>query len=210
MNVRSIKGREGSVGANFRQASLEELIVEAGQITPDVEGAFGEVTLEQLNWKPDAKEWSVGQCFEHLILTTRPYIAIAQGDLDGTRGSSFWARVPGMPAFGANLILSMIEPDGSRKAPAPPAMRPSRSNIPADIVQSFLGSHAQVTQILQSSRGHNLSVVITSPISPLIGYTLLDAYRIIITHHRLHMGQAGRVMAQPGFPVMARTADAAH
>jgi hypothetical protein len=198
------------MAANFRQSSLEELLAEAEQITAGVERTFGELTPEQLNWKPDAKEWSAGQCFEHLILTTTPYFGIAQGVLDGTRRPSFWGRVPGMPAFGANLILSMIEPDGSRKVPAPPAMRPSRSSIPSDIVGSFLRCHAQVTQVLQASRGQDLSFVITSPLSPLIGYSLLDAYRIIITHHRLHMGQAERVMARSGFPATMRAADAAH
>jgi hypothetical protein len=198
------------MAANFRRSSLEDLITEAERITVEIEGTFGELTSEQLNWKPEAREWSVGQCFEHLIRSTTPYFAIAQAVLDGTRRPSFWGRVPGFPAFGANLILSMIEPDGSRKVPAPPAARPSQSSIPADMVGSFVRCNAQVAQILQASRGHDLSFVITSPLSPLIGYSLLDGYRIIITHHRLHMGQAERVMTRSGFPATVRAANAAH
>jgi hypothetical protein len=46
---------------------LPTLIVEATAIAGDAGRRFGALNREQLNWKPDAGQWSVAQCFEHLI-----------------------------------------------------------------------------------------------------------------------------------------------
>jgi hypothetical protein len=42
--------------------------------------------------------------------------------------------------------------------------------------------------------------IITSVVSPVVTYSLLDAYRILVAHERRHFQQAERVMQMPGFP----------
>ena len=39
-------------------------MIEIGQKT---EFTFGELSPEQINWRPSETGWSVGQCFEHLM-----------------------------------------------------------------------------------------------------------------------------------------------
>ena len=43
-------------------------------------------------------------------------------------------------------------------------------------------------------------IKISSPVSNLITYSLMDAYRIIITHEKRHFLQATRVAEMDGFP----------
>jgi hypothetical protein len=43
-------------------------------------------------------------------------------------------------------------------------------------------------------------IIITSVVSPVVTYSLLDAYRILIAHERRHLQQAERVMRAQGFP----------
>ena len=46
---------------------LYNVIDEITDIGQKVEFTFGHLSAEQINWKPSADSWSVGQCFEHLI-----------------------------------------------------------------------------------------------------------------------------------------------
>ncbi|MGH9844290.1 MAG: DinB family protein, partial [Blastocatellia bacterium] len=48
---------------------LSGLISEANAITDETLAGFGGLTAQQLNWKPGADQWSVAQCFDHLVTT---------------------------------------------------------------------------------------------------------------------------------------------
>ena len=54
---------------------------------------------------------------------------------------------------------------------------------------------------MEATHGLDLnSITITSPVSRLITYSLMDAYRIIVVHEQNHLVQPRRVMESPGFP----------
>ena len=44
------------------------------------------------------------------------------------------------------------------------------------------------------------NIIITSPVSAAITYSIMDAYRIIVVHERRHFEQARRVTEEPSFP----------
>ena len=43
-------------------------------------------------------------------------------------------------------------------------------------------------------------IIISSPVTKLVTYSLMDAYRIIITHEQRHLLQAKKVSKTDGFP----------
>ncbi len=184
----------------LRTADLDTLINEAEQIVPQVQQIFGSLTVNQLNWKPHPQEWSVGQCFEHLTIATSSYFPMLQAIQVGTKRHTFWERLPFLPRMWSNLVLNMIEPDGSGKATAPPSWQPSQSALDAGIVEAFLCCHHECIDLMNASRSHDLRRIVTSPAAVFVTYSLLDAYRIIIIHDQLHIGQAQRVMQQAAFP----------
>ena len=55
---------------------LNSLVKQLETIAGDAERVFGGLSPAQLNWKPSAERWSVGQCFDHLITTNRTYLPI--------------------------------------------------------------------------------------------------------------------------------------
>ena len=55
---------------------FSNLIADAETISEKVGSTFGKLSAEQINWKPNAKSWSIGQCFEHLIVTNELYFPI--------------------------------------------------------------------------------------------------------------------------------------
>jgi hypothetical protein len=94
-----------------------------------------------------------------------------------------------------------FRPDAGWKTTARPAFSPSRSQIAPDIVALFLEQQGRLLGLMDATRGLDLDgITITSPVSRVITYSLMDAYRIIVLHEQNHVAQAKRVTEWPGFP----------
>jgi hypothetical protein len=182
-------------------ADLETVLAEGRLVADETRRAFGGLSGEQVNWKPGAGEWSVGQCFDHLILSNRPYVPIFEGVLAGRRRPRAWERVPLLPRLFGRLLIGTLRPDSGRKARARPAFHPSQSHIAPSIVRTFLAEHERLLGLMAASRALDLDrITITSPVSRVVTYSLMDACRIVVVHEQNHLVQATRVMESDGFP----------
>src|SRR5262249_48614454 len=100
-----------------------------------------------------------------------------------------------------------LRADSGRKVKARPAFYPSSSHLAPGIVADFLEQQERLLRLVKATRGLDLdTITITSPVVPLITYSLMDAYRIIVVHEQNHFVQARRVMESPGFPGHAPSA----
>ena len=152
------------------------------------------------SWKPSEREWSIGQCFDHLIISNRPYFSIVDEIRQGKRRPRLWERMPLLPALFARLLIKTLWPDSGRKVKARKAFYPSSSHIDPGIVTSFLEQQDRLLHLMEASRGLDLeSITITPPVSRLITYSLMDAFRIVVVHEQNHLVQASRVLEMPGF-----------
>jgi hypothetical protein len=83
----------------------------------------------------------------------------------------------------------------ARKLKAPKIFQPASSRIDGAIVQRFLDQQEPLIRYMKATAGLDLAkIIITSPVSRLVTYSLLDAYRILVTHERRHLLQARRVV----------------
>jgi hypothetical protein len=48
------------------------------KITRSFQEAFGGLTIDELNWKPNAGTWSIAQIIHHLIIVNETYYPILQ------------------------------------------------------------------------------------------------------------------------------------
>jgi len=180
---------------------LSKLIEEAHAITRETQELFGDLDSEQLNWKPSAEEWSVAQCFDHLIVTNTGYFPLIKKIVDGQHKPSFKERLPLLPRASGSIVLNAVQPEAQRKFKAVPKFQPSNSTIQGDIIANFHAHQEDVVKHMKMTDGLDLrKIIITSPVMSLMTYSLWDAYRIIVAHERRHMAQAKRVMDRPGFP----------
>jgi hypothetical protein len=188
-------------GVDLQGRDLATVLAEASRAADEAKRRFGRLSAEQVNWKPGEDEWSIGQCFDHLVISNRPFVPIFEEILAGRRRRRAWERVPWLPRLFGRLLIRTLRPDSGRKAQARPAFQPSRSHIDPAIVATFLEQDDRLRRLMARGRGLDLEgIVITSPVSPLITYSLLDACRIIVVHEHGHLLQAKRVMESPGFP----------
>ena len=188
------------MSAEVVDGELGRVVAELGAIGEEARRAFGALSAQQVNWKPGPDEWSVGQCLEHLMKTNRGLFPtlerVARGELRGTA----WERWSPLSGLFGRFIARHLAKDG-RKFKAPAKLTPSASDLPADIVERFAAHQDELAWLIKATERADLRrTVVTSPVSALVTYSLLDAYRIVVAHERRHLRQARRVTETPGFP----------
>ncbi|HKP12776.1 MAG TPA: DinB family protein [Blastocatellia bacterium] len=185
-----------------RRPHLSELVAAANAITDETGASFGGFTAQQLNWKPGAEQWSVAQCLDHLVTANTAYFPTFEKVLSGEKKkNTFWESLPWLPGFWGRQLVKAVAPQSARKLKAPKMFRPPSSGVDGDIVRRFIDQQDQVIRYMKATEGLDLErITIPSPITALITYSLMDAYRIIINHERRHLLQARRVAEMDGFP----------
>ena len=181
--------------------NTNEMIESLRGSSSEVEEKFGAFNEEQLNWKPSADEWSVGQCLDHLVVTGKEYFPIIEGALAGKHNSTIWEKLPLLPTLGGNFILNAVQPENTRKNSAPGVFKPSSSDIPADVIQKLVATNDELIEWFQKTDGLETDkMVVASPISKMFTYKLATAMEIVVVHERRHILQAQRVVEAEGFP----------
>jgi hypothetical protein len=189
------------VSIAFYRESLPLLIDVAKRVPAEVRAEFGALRADQLNWKPAAGKWSVGQCFDHLITSNAQYFPIFDRILAGDRTRTFWERLPLLPGIWGQTLIKSVSPDGARKQKAPKIFAPSMSAVDAGIVNRFVDQQSRVIDYLSAITAVDADkIIVTSPVARVITYSLLDACRVIVAHEQRHILQARRVTQLPGFP----------
>lgn len=179
---------------------MNEIISELEEIGADAEQKFGRLSPEQINWRPSAEAWSVGQCFEHLIKTNELFF----GELDkiaaGTRKNSFWENWSPLTGLGGRFLIKSLKSD-KRKFKAPTQKIVPPSNVDAGIIETFGRHQAElIDKINGTVNADRRKVVVTSPFAAVMTYSLTDGLTVIVEHEKRHFRQAERVCAAGGFP----------
>ena len=188
-------------GRIFNNTYLNNLLSEGSQIAGDMKRSFGALSSGQLNWKPDESRWSIGQCIDHLITTNRTYLPIFEKVSKDNRSASGWKRVPFLPVVWGKILLHSVQPDNPRKRKTFNVFLPSMSDINKRIVGDFIVHQKElITLISETDSVDHEKIVVTSPVSRLVTYTLKYCCLIIITHEKRHLLQAKRVMEYDNFP----------
>ena len=158
------------------------------------------LTLEELNWKPDARTWSVGQCLEHLCLSNEVYVAPMQAALANAPQGSAEVITPGW--FGRWFIRSYIDPATQKKrARAPRKASPPSSRFDQSIAERFIASNDAMRAVMARAREIDVNRVrFRNPYVPVIRFTIGTGLLIVARHNHRHLGQAERVTQLPAFP----------
>jgi hypothetical protein len=180
---------------------LPALIADAKAIAAEAQRTFGPLNREQLNWRDRAGQWSVAQCFEHLIKIDDAYAPQWRLIEQGAYAPTWRDRVPWLASLFGSLILRAVQPESPRKFKAAHHVEPSTGTIDADIIARFLAHQQEVVAHMTMTGSRDLRrVMVTSAVAPIAFYSALDAFRILVAHERRHMAQAERVIEADGFP----------
>ena len=173
---------------------LEGWKKEIDEITGLFKEEFGSLDAEQLNWKPVAERWSIAQNLDHIMTINRSYYPEIETVEDGTYKMPFIGKLNFIVNFFGKVLLKSIDPSNRKKARTFPIWEPSKSELPADILDQFVNHQEDLkTWISDHQELIEQNPVISSPANTSIVYRLSTAIQIIILHERRHLVQAQEV-----------------
>jgi hypothetical protein len=156
-----------------------------------VQASFLELDLDQLNQPPQAGEWSILQCFDHLNLTHDYYRAKMAPSLANPvpasvpdlYSPSFWGRIYMHFAFNPRYSF-----------PSPAFVRPeATSALSRDVLTNYLTRQEELLQLLAEAGQIDLRRT-TLHVEKIVNFNLGDCFKVLVYHDGLHMGQAERVL----------------
>ena len=179
---------------------ISKLVSELEEISGSAKNTFGDLNGEQINRKPSADGWSVGQCFEHLIKANELFYGELEKIAAGTRENSFLENYSPLSSFFGNLLVNSLKKD-ARKFKAPTQKIVPPSEIDANIIEFFAAHQSElIEKIKQTAAADWQKTKVTSPFMKLITYKLSDGYQVVVEHEKRHVRQAERVLQAENFP----------
>ena len=186
---------------DYTSLSLADIEAEFSAISRDTGALFGHLDERQLNWRPDATRWSVAQCFDHLLNANREMLQAADAALGSSSPRTVWQRLPVLPGIFGRIMIRSQMPGSKRKFTAPPKAVPTASAIDPRIIERFVTHQHETAARVRTLDERDLAhTIMISPFASFISYSVLDGYRLIVTHERRHFEQARRVTEEPAFP----------
>ncbi len=177
-----------------------KIISELQTISENTQKTFGKLSPTQINWKPSAEGWSVGQCFEHLIKTNELFYGKLDEIADGKQKNSFLESYSPLSGFFGNLLIGSLKKDGRKfKAPTQKIVPPSE--VDPNIIEIFAAHQSELIGKIKRSEAIDWQKIkITSPFMSLMTYKLTDGLQIVVEHEKRHFRQAERVAKESNFP----------
>ena len=180
---------------------MSEIISKLETISADTQKTFGALSAEQINWKPDTKSWSVGQCFEHLIVTNNLYFPNIQKVIDGKHRNNFFSKIPFASDLVAVLMKNSLNPEQKRKMKTFKIFEPAASDVSETIIEDFAENQQKLIEMFIAVKDFDIhKIKISEPIGTALNLRLDDAFEILALHEKRHFQQAERVTKTSGFP----------
>ena len=181
---------------------LQTITVEAEKNSDEANALVAGLSEAQLNWTSAPDRWNIAQCLDHLAATSKafePYFATAI-----KRGREKWptpAPVTYRPSWVGGWLIKQVVPEATRKVPAPKVFRPSQSPIIENSLEKFLNQQDEFLGFVRAAEGLDYNKTkLRSPVTPLMRYSLGDAFVVTVVHGWRHLAQARRMRETQGFP----------
>jgi hypothetical protein len=157
------------------------------------------LTRAQVQWKPDTTAWSVLECIEHLVLTSKAYhpvLAQAIGD-----AAPVPQPVSFRPGLMARLFIRAVSPDPKLKVKTVASVTPAESGLEPEVLENFLLLQGELRALIERAVAIDINRIrIRSPLNRMLKLSVGEAFTVIVRHEERHVQQAERVTQRDGFP----------
>jgi len=181
---------------------LKTVISETEKNSEAARALTSDLSETQLNWKPSAERWSIAQCLEHLAITSSKFDNYFSAALERARRK--WPITNGLvykPSMVGGWLARQVDPVTGRNLPSPKVFRPAESSSIHGSPEMILNQQAKFLNFVRQSAGIDYNKTrLRSPVTPLMRYSLADAFVITVLHGQRHLAQARRVREMPEFP----------
>ena len=168
---------------------IEQEIGEIVKLNEKIHAEFSAIDADQMDFKPDAKTWSINECFDHIMQSNQHYYAIfdaiARGTYKAGKGVPFLSRLLG------NMVVKVVSPNYKGKFKTSPRLYPLKSTYGKNITRALLEANEVLIAHFRKCEGVDLdAVIVVSPVNRLVTYSLRDCITMLVGHEKRHLNQA--------------------
>ncbi len=187
----------------MRDSTFIEEIIERGEKAHEwVRKELGHLSYDQLNWKPAAEQWSIGQCLDHLIVSDMLYFPDLRLIAEKKYTMNYWERFSPFSGLFGRMLITQIQEKPKKKYRTPQHFKPESGNIDGVLLERYHKHLDTFLEYMALFRKIDIDKIrISSPASPLVTYSLRHALQLIIQHQYRHLNQALRVKEHKQFPL---------
>ncbi len=168
---------------------------EIDQNTAMFKEAFGHMSDDELNAKPNPETWSIAQNIDHIITINESFYPLIKKHREGNLKLPFMSRFGFFNRMMGNFIYNSSTRERKKKIKTFPVWEPAQSDIPNALV-SLEKHHEEFKQFIRDCKDLlEQGIIVHSPASDKISYELSKAFEIMIVHEKRHFDQAREMAA---------------
>ncbi len=143
--------------------------------------------------QPGKKEWSAGECLEHLYRANSEYI---ENTLESMKvaGTSTAENKNYRPRFIVVNFIKMMKPDSFLKLKAPKIFKKKYHGDLHDTIERYMKTLDEFIDLADKSRKYDLKIKVVSPVTRLVKFQLAEMFMLMIQHQKRHLAQAERAL----------------
>jgi hypothetical protein len=178
---------------------IKKLSILTASMSTEVKEKFSDLTVEQLNWQPNDKTWSIANCLEHLNAFYRYYIPVLNGKIANTRFNEpiehFTSSPMGRAVYRSvklGKVHNVKRLLKSRKEYNPLVNSSLQSE---NVIEDYLGFQEQFVELVKASQTIDFRKT-KCPLSlrPVVKLNLGDALIYMAYHNERHIYQAKSIL----------------
>jgi DinB family protein len=181
---------------------LQTIVTETEKNSDEAKRLVGGLSDAHLSWTSAPDRWTIAQCLDHLAETSKAFDLYFTAAIKRARDK--WptsSPVPYRPSLVGGWLIKQVVPEATRKVQCPKVFRPSQSPAIENALEKFLQQQAEFLRFVRDAERLDYNKTsLRSPVTPLMRYSLADAFVVTVVHGWRHLAQAKRMRETPGFP----------
>ena len=174
---------------------MEHWINDIEKVTSTVQQKLGNLSEDELNWKPNPKSWSVAQVLDHVMLINESYFEVMTKLRSGTLNLPFFYRFEIFPGLFGAFLKKAVDPETSTKLKTLKIWIPEESVHSPEIVEQFIKHQEKLKLYIHKLEDHVAKgAVAHSPINRNLVLKIDAMIDILISHEKRHLKQMKEVL----------------
>lgn len=157
-------------------------------------GFWENVRVDRLNKRPDARTWSVNECYDHLVRFGSLFRDAIDEALIRSPGNLTANTDNGHLSLHVRLFIWLMEPPYHIRFRAPHVISPRMQPAPDDVLRSFIELQDDLLRILGRFDNRPVDrIYMRHPVFPIFKLNLSEGLAVVEVHQRRHIWQAQRI-----------------
>lgn len=191
---------------NYTPKVLQDLFLQSNKselcyLRDEILVIFDKYSDIQKKWKPDLKRWCIDEIVTHLSRSLKLYLEKLEPAKVKTKEKGLVQISSYKPSLFAKVFLAFLNPESSFRIPTFPAFKPTSAQVNGNTERKFTEVISGYINYINDIDGYDLKKIkISSPVSPLLRFSIGEAIEINIIHIQRHLGQINQLINHPDFP----------